>query len=116
MQNKSGIIPFKHKVVVLVDENELAKRAKTSKLIIDSKVTGNSTTEMLGTVIAVGEDCFEDWQAKPKIGDKIMFDRYAGKIFLGADESIYRMMPYNCICGICVEGENVIKPYELKGV
>jgi len=61
-----------------------------------------------GVLIEVGEDAFSwnfdrsrPWQGyKPVAGDRVYFDRYAGKIILGKDGVEYRIMDDKCIGGI----------------
>lgn len=42
-----------------------------------------------GTLIAVGESAFEGLKVKPEVGDKVMYDKYDGKV---RDNGEYRIL------------------------
>lgn len=61
-------------------ESEKIKRAQ---LVEESAI-------MLGTIIAVGDDCWDyckDQKPFAKIGDRVMYRRYTGEQFMYPDES-----------------------------
>jgi co-chaperonin GroES (HSP10) len=61
-----------------------------------------------GVIIQIGDDAFtwnfdrsRPWAGyRPKAGDRIYFDRYAGKEILGDDGHVYRLMDDKCIGGV----------------
>lgn len=50
--------------------------------------------------LAFNEDDFPNPEAIPKVGEHVMFARYAGKSFVGADGRVYRVMKDKEIVGI----------------
>ena len=47
-----------------------------------------------GTLIAMSDMAFSDWNCRtPKIGERILFQRYAGRMVEGADGKDYRVFP-----------------------
>jgi co-chaperonin GroES (HSP10) len=38
-----------------------------------------------GTILAVSEDCFTEYEGLPKVGDQIYFAKYAGKFVVDPD-------------------------------
>jgi co-chaperonin GroES (HSP10) len=50
--------------------------------------------------LAFNEDDFPNPDAIPKVGERVMFARYAGKSFVGADGRVYRVMKDKEIVGI----------------
>ena len=90
--NKSGINPKGHTVLVLPKKVE----EKTASGIIIS--TANETdrlqmAEMYGVVVAVSDLAWSD-QLKPfaKVGDHVIFAKYAGHMFEGNDGVTYRLV------------------------
>jgi co-chaperonin GroES (HSP10) len=50
--------------------------------------------------LAFNEEDFPNPDAIPKVGEHVMFARYAGKSFVGADGRVYRVMKDKEIVGI----------------
>jgi co-chaperonin GroES (HSP10) len=91
MENKTGWIPVEYKLLVLPDKVE---EMTEGGIIIPEQVREKEEVGVTeGVLIAASDMCFEDWKCeKPVIGSKIMFSRYAGKLFIGDDEEEYRVM------------------------
>jgi len=62
-----------------------------------------------GVIIGLGGEAFKYnsdrsrlWgdSRKPVVGDRIVFDRYAGSLVLGEDKRIYRIMDDKCVGGL----------------
>ena len=61
-----------------------------------------------GVVIEIGDDAFKwnfdrsrPWSGyRPQPGDRVYFDRYAGKEIKGSDAHTYRLMDDKCVGGV----------------
>jgi chaperonin GroES len=61
-----------------------------------------------GVIVALGDDAFlwngdrtRKWEGvKPKVGDRVYIQRYAGQVMLGEDSEFYRIMDANCIAAV----------------
>lgn len=92
LTNKSGINPKGHTVLIL--PKEVAE--KTSSGIIISSSTEHERLEMAqmyAVVVAVSPVAWSD-QEEPfaKVGDEIIFTKYAGHLFEGKDGVTYRLI------------------------
>ncbi len=80
--NTSGITPLAFKVVILPDPVE--EKTAGGIIIPIEKVTKDEFATTSGTIIAVSGSAFshvidEEWGAdKPKVGDRVVFTKYAG--------------------------------------
>jgi len=90
VMNQSGLWPCEFKVLVKPDE--VKKRA--GEIYIPDQVTEKEKREQIyGTLIAVGGNAFEDWEWPiPKVGDRVLFARYAGVVQKGLDGEPYNIM------------------------
>lgn len=102
MQNKSGVQPLDLRVVVKPDP---ADKVSPGGIIIPESVKeqkGMAATQ--GTLIAAGMNAWEDMRQRggtaPKPGDRIMFAKYGGNPFKGADGDEYRIMNDEDIVGL----------------
>lgn len=95
MTNESGIFPTEYRVLIapeLLDE----KTAGGIYLPQESKERMDFAV-LKGTLVAVSPLAFtyEDWKdnegAKPKVGDKVLFAKYAGAVVDGKDGKKYRI-------------------------
>lgn len=90
--NTSGIHPKGHRVLVLPDTVE---EVTESGIIIS--VGTNRERERLaqlkGIIVEIGNSCWHD-QPEPwaKIGDRVIFGKYSGLIYQGADNQEYRVI------------------------
>lgn len=95
--NQSECHPVEFKVLILPDDIEDAdpqlKRAKAMGLVLsqdhkEREQMGN----MYGTLVAVGGNAFTDWQEPiPRVGQRVLFARYAGNQVQGKDGKTYRI-------------------------
>ena len=103
--NESDINPIGDMVLILPDVGaEFA--GKTSKIMLPNAIKDrNSNAAETGVIVAMGDGAFK-WSAdrgsafegaKPKVGDRVLFARYSGTIFKGADGKQYRVMSDNCV-------------------
>jgi co-chaperonin GroES (HSP10) len=92
MENKSGIIPRGHRVLILPAEVE----HKTESGIIISTGSERKREEMAqidGIVVAMGNTCYSD-QPEPwcGVGDQVIFGKYSGLLYKGNDGKEYRIL------------------------
>jgi chaperonin GroES len=101
--NKSGIKPMEYKV--LVEPVKVEEKTAGGIYLPDQVKDKNKFANDEGTIIAVGPIAFTDphWLECPKVGDKVMFDRYAGILVKGKDENEYRIINDKEICAILEE-------------
>ena len=103
MQNDSGFKPLGHRLLVLPEE---VKKRTSGGLYLPEDTTGKAEmAQVKGTLIAVGDGCWLDtptpnW-AKP--GDKIVFGKYAGLLWEGADGQKYRILNDLDVVGLEVQ-------------
>jgi chaperonin GroES len=104
--NESGFEPLDDKTVVLVDEH--VKQTSGGIALIDATIERQTAASEHGTVIAVGPAAFRwddngnrSWEGRrPKPGDRVYFERYAGQLIHGEDGRTYRLMSQRCIGAI----------------
>lgn len=105
-KNESGCTPLGDRVLILPDK-AMSKTLGGIEITDDirDRAQLSGTT---GVVIELGEDAFtwnfdrsRQWTGyRPKAGDRIYFDRYAGKEVVGEDGNTYRLMDDKCIGGV----------------
>lgn len=104
-ENPSGMDPLDLRVVVYPDPVET--KTAGGIIIIDSEVEKRGMAAVNGTLIAVGSNAFEDMTKRgavaPEPGARIMFAKYGGILFKGADGREYRVMNDLDIVGILKE-------------
>lgn len=108
--NESGMYPYGDRVLVLPDQ-----AAKTSSGMIqftDDQVDRNAYAAETGIIVAMGPEAFlwnsdrtRKWESgdKPKIGDHVVFDVYAGSYQHGRDGQMYRLMDDKCIGALAMD-------------
>jgi chaperonin GroES len=115
MSNQSGINPCGWRVLVKPQE---IKEVSESGIVLttgsfkDREQMGNTT----GLVVAMGDQCYADEPAPwCKVGDKIIFAKYAGLLYLGKDGNQYRMINDKDVTGTLDADVNLVDPYLAKG-
>ena len=90
--NESGIRPMEYKVLVKPEEVE-EKTAGGIYIPVQTK-DKEKFAKQEGVLIAVGAIAFTDpdWLERPKVGDRILYDRYAGCTVEGKDKVTYRLI------------------------
>lgn len=80
--------------VAPIDITETDDKLKRLKEL-GMEIAGDSENERLqagqieGKLLAVGGNCFQDWMEPiPKVGDKVVFDKFAGFIKSDGDKEI----------------------------
>lgn len=101
--NEAGIIPTGHRILVLPDSAE----AKTAGGILLPEETKEreEMAQIFGQVIAVGPGAWADQHPPaPKVGDRVMFAKYAGIRHRAPDGNFYRILNDLDVCAIAVTG------------
>lgn len=112
--NPSGIQPVEDKLLVLPDIPNKMIRGFYKP---DTTQYQERMAQVRGLLIAIGGNCFEDWDEPiPRVGDRVMLMKYAGVFDLeGADGRSYQLITARDITGILivdfrVEGLDPRKP------
>lgn len=114
MSNESGINPCGWRILVKPKEvQEVSKGGiiLTTETTKEREQMANTT----GVVVAMGDQCFAD-EPKPwcKIGDKVIFAKYAGLLYLGRDGLHYRMINDKDVTGTLDADVDLVDPYLAK--
>jgi len=90
MHNKSGITPVGHRVLILPVDVE--KKTDSGIVLIDKTRMMEEMAQTQGVVVALGDTCYDD-EPSPwcKVGDLVMFGKYAGVVYEGNDKQKYRI-------------------------
>lgn len=104
-KNESGCVPIGDRVLIRPD---IAASTSGGIQIPDEVVDRAQLSSSSGVIIALGEGAFE-WNSdrtrpftgeRPKSGDRVHFDKFAGKLILGDDGVEYRLLDDNSIGGV----------------
>lgn len=111
MGNTSGIHPSGHRILILPRELE----EKTQSGIILSTSSQKEREDMsntTGIVIEMGEGCYEE-DSHPwcKVGDKVVFAKYAGLLYMGKDGKKYRIINDDNIVATLDADVELVDPY-----
>lgn len=103
--NRSGMIPKSN--LILVRADEAADRSAGGVFYDDEVRERHTLASETGIIIAMGSQAFkttldgrrwpDDDPDKPKVGDRVWFQRYSGSMHLGFDKRAYRLMNDSCI-------------------
>ena len=115
MSNESGINPVGWRILIKpleIREATASGIILTTGAIRDREQMANTT----GIVIAVGEGCYVE-EAAPwcAVGDKVIFAKYAGLLYLGKDGNQYRIVNDKDITGTLDADVDLVDPYLAKG-
>lgn len=101
--NRSGITPLDDKVLVLMDQHA---ETTTGGIIVPNDTRDRqSMASETGVVVALGSEAFESsddgarvWRGvKPTPGDRVVVERYAGRVLQGVDGQEYRLVSQKSI-------------------
>ena len=111
MSNQSGINPVGWRVLIKPQE---VREMSEGGIILTTEVSKNR--EQMGNttciVISMGDDCYADEPAPwCKVGDKVIFAKYAGLLYLGKDGKQYRMVNDKDITGTLDADVDLVDPY-----
>ena len=90
MKNESGINPCLHYILVLPDEVE--KKTASGIYLANETIDNKQRDTTKGTLIAVGPLGWSEFQGagpQAKVGDRVVFGKYAGRDMKGADDKRY---------------------------
>ena len=102
-ETNPGISPLEFNVLVL--PREIERTRKSGILIPDGAATREEEAGDEGLLVALSPLAFNDAdfpdpKAVPAVGHHVMFARYAGKSFIGADGRTYRLMKDKEVLGV----------------
>ena len=118
MSNVSGITPLLNRVL-LKPLFVVNKSAGGIILATDEMSEREQMANTTGEVVGIGPDAFKDegYDEPPiKVGDKIIFAKYAGLMYVGKDGNKYRMINHDDITGILDPDMDVVDPHLAKGI
>ena len=117
MSNVSGITPLLNRVL-LKPLFVVNKSAGGIILATDEMSEREQMANTTGEVVAIGDLAFQgEYEAPPfKVGDKIIFAKYAGLMYVGKDGNKYRMINDDDITGILDADMDVVDPHLAKGI
>jgi co-chaperonin GroES (HSP10) len=114
MNNTSGMNPAGHRILIKPQE---IKKVSAGGIILSTESSGEreQMANTTGVVVAMGDTCYHD---KPnpwcKVGDKVIFAKYAGLLYLGKDGMQYRMINDEDITGTLDGDVDLVDPYLAK--
>jgi chaperonin GroES len=87
--NKTGIKPVEFKVLIKVDE--VNDRSAGGIFIPEHALEREQMAHDRGQLVDISEMAFSDWTGrKPEIGNKVIFNKYAGSIIFHETEDRVR--------------------------
>ena len=123
-KNEAGCNPVGDRILVKPDK--AATKTAGGIVITDKSEESITAAAEAGIIVAMGTVAFAyadrerttPWHGdRPKVGDRVAFQRYSGLHFTGDDGEMYRSMNDYCIAAIYQEPTEVIPEMKLpKGV
>ena len=114
MSNVSGINPAGHRILIKPQE---VKKVSAGGIILSTESSGEreQMANTTGVVIAMGDTCYDN-RPTPwcKVGDKVIFAKYAGLLYKGKDGKNYRMVNDKDITGTLDHDVDLVDPYLAK--
>lgn len=90
--NESGILPVGETILVLPDEIETTTASGIVK-VTEANLEREQLAQVDGVVIAVSDLAWRDEPGpRAKVGDRVIFAKYAGMVRKGKDGKTYRMI------------------------
>ena len=105
-KNKSGIRPIGDRVLVLPDA--AAEHTSGNVFITEEMQERMSIAAETGILVEMGDEAFK-WNsdrsrrfegAKPEVGQRVYFEKYAGSTHHGRDGKRYRLIDDKCVGGL----------------
>ena len=92
MQNTSGIHPKGHRVLILPDPVEEVTQSGII-LSVGENRDRERLAQLKGTIVELGNTAWSD-QPSPwaEVGNHVIFGKYSGLIYQGADDKEYRII------------------------
>jgi chaperonin GroES len=114
--NKSGIHPKGNRLLIRPLEVDTA--TESGIIISTGKETDREQmANTTGEVIEIGEEAF--WDSKTPwctVGDRVVFAKFAGLLYLGKDGQQYRLINDDNIVATLDADVKLVDPYLKKGV
>lgn len=95
--NESGIVPVEYRVLIMPEKIEdtdpTLKRAKDLGLELpETPKEREQMAQQRGILVDHGGSAFSDWKGhSPKVGNTVIFSKYAGYSHIGKDDQLYRI-------------------------
>ena len=88
----TGIRPVEYKVLIKPDAVE--EKTAGGIYLPHQAQEKEKYAKAEGVIVAVGAIAFTDpdWLDRPKVGDRVLYDKYAGAMVKGADGADYRLI------------------------
>ena len=84
MINTSGLQPCEYKI--LIEPEEVEQKSAGGIVLAIATTEKEKMAQVRGRLIAVGGNAFEDWKEPiPRVGDHVMFAKYAGLVIKAKD-------------------------------
>lgn len=99
--NVSGWTPIGSRVIVAPYEPESITQGGIE--LPPDVVARNAMAAEAGVLVAMGPDAFSNYEFKPKPGDHVYMERFAGQVMPGYDNKPYRLMEDSCIGAVLTE-------------
>jgi len=105
-KNTSQVAALDDNVLILIDDS--VEKTAGGILLTNTSQEHHKAAAETGVVVEVGQGAFKytadrsrEWTGlRPRPGDRVYFQRYAGQIIIGTDGKEYRMMTDKCIAGL----------------
>lgn len=82
--NTSGLLPVEYKI--LIEPEEVEQKSAGGIVLAIATTEKEKMAQVRGRLIAVGGNAFEDWLPPiPKVGDIVLFAKYAGLVVKAKD-------------------------------
>ena len=110
--NTSGIHPVGWRILVQ-PRDILEKTASGIILSTESNKEREQLANTTGIVIEMGDECFDDAKGTTKwcnVGDKIIFAKYAGLLYVGKDSKQYRIINDRDVTGTLDADVELVDP------
>ena len=118
--NRSGIYPVSREILVLVDQ--VPEKTSGGIILTESVRDVNTAAVTTGVIVEYSPGAFQygkdgyGWSGpKPKKGERVLFERYAGVFEAGADGLMYRIMSDSAIGGLYIESPDDPRVKEIYG-
>ena len=109
--NTSGIHPQGARV--LIETIELEKTTASGIVLASAnQAEREEMANTTGTIIAIGEDCFP-WC---KVGDRVIFGKFSGLLYVGKDGKKYRVVNDDNIVATLDGDVKLVDPHLKKGL
>ena len=111
MKNRSGINPRGWRV--LIKPMEVATVSKGGIILgTDENTEREQMANTTGVVIAMGDQCYEKMTAPwCKVGDKVIFAKYAGLLYKGRNGEAVRLVNDDDITGVLDGDVDLVDPH-----